>query len=176
MQYRITGLTLAAIGSAGLPAAAGAQTIDLTVTVPQLKVAEYHRPYVAIWLEKEGAAPRTLQVWYDFDGNSKEGAGTKWLRDMRQWWRVVGRGMSFPADGVTGATKGAGTHKLALVGGKGATPALTPGNYKLMVEAAREVGGREVVTVPFTWNGSKATTATAKGSAELGAVTISIKR
>jgi hypothetical protein len=176
MQYRITGLTLAVIGGAGLPGAAGAQTIDLSVTIPQMKVAEYHRPYVAVWLEKEGAAPRTLQVWYDFDGRSAEGAGTKWLRDMRQWWRVVGRGMSFPADGVTGATKAAGTHKIALVGGKGATPALTPGNYKLLVEAAREVGGREVVTVPFTWNGSKATTATAKGTSELGAVTISIKR
>ena len=175
MQYRITGLTLAAIG-AGLPGAAGAQTLDLSVTIPQMKVAEYHRPYVAVWLEKEGAAPRTLQVWYDFDGNSKEGAGTKWLRDMRQWWRVVGRGMSFPADGVTGATKAAGTHKVSLVAGKGALPALAPGNYKLMVEAAREVGGREVVTVPFTWNGSKATTATAKGASELGAVTVSIKR
>jgi hypothetical protein len=174
MQYRITGLTLAAIG-AGLPGAAGAQTLDLSVTIPQMKVAEYHRPYVAVWLEKEGAAPRTLQVWYDFDGNSKEGAGTKWLRDMRQWWRVVGRGMSFPADGVTGATKAAGTHKVSLVAGKGALPALAPGNYKLMVEAAREVGGREVVTVPFTWNG-KAATATAKGASELGAVTVSIKR
>jgi len=175
MQYRITGLTLAAIG-AGLPGGAGAQTLDLSVTIPQMKVAEYHRPYVAVWLEKEGAAPRTLQVWYDFDGRSAEGAGTKWLRDMRQWWRVVGRGMSFPADGVTGATKAAGTHKVSLVAGKGPLPALAPGNYKLMVEAAREVGGREVVTVPFTWNGSKATTATAKGASELGAVTVSIKR
>jgi hypothetical protein len=175
MHYRITGLTLVAIGSAGLPSAAGAQTLDLTVAIPQLKVAEYHRPYVAIWLEKEGAAPRTLQVWYDFDGNSKEGAGTKWLRDMRQWWRTVGRGMSFPADGVTGATKPAGSHKVSLVGGKGAMPNLTPGKYKLMVEAAREVGGREVVAVEFDWNG-KAVTASGKGTSELGAVTVSLKR
>jgi len=93
---------------------------------------------------------------------------------MRQWWRTVGRGISFPADGITGATRPAGSHKLTLVGGRGAMPNLTPGNYKLMVEAAREVGGREVVAVPFTWNGTRAT-GSAKGSSELGAVTVTVK-
>jgi hypothetical protein len=174
MHYRITGLTLT-IAGAGLPAAAQAQTLDLTVTIPQLRVAEYHRPYVAIWLEKDGASPRTLQVWYDYDGNSKEGAGTKWLRDIRQWWRAAGRGMTFPADAVTGATRPAGSHKLTLVGGRGAMPKLTPGNYRLMVEAAREVGGHEVVAVPFSWNGTTAR-GTAKGASELGTVTVALKR
>jgi len=103
-------------------------------------VAEYHRPYVAIWIEKQGATPRTLSVWYDYD--MKKGEGTKWLRDVRQWWRASGRTMSFPADGVTGATRAPGDNKIAFVAGKGPLGALSPGNYTLIVEAAREVGGQ----------------------------------
>ena len=44
----------------------------------------------------------------------------------------------------------------------------------LVVEAAREVGGHEAVRVPFTW-GKPGKPATAKGSAELGAVTVFVK-
>lgn len=174
MDFRITGVATAALGGAALfPAAAGAQTLDLTVTIPRLTVAEYHRPYVAIWLEKEGAAPRTLAVWYDVD--KAKGEGTKWLRDVRQWWRAAGRSMQFPANGVSGATRAPGPQKLRLTGGSGPMPVLSGGNYTLVVEAAREVGGREVVRIPFAWNGSSAT-ASAKGASELAAVSLTVKR
>lgn len=176
MDFRLTGLATAALGGVALfPAGAGAQTLDLSIEIPRLKVAEYHRPYVAIWLEKQGTAPRTIAVWYDFDLKGSEGAGTKWLRDMRQWWRTVGRTMSFPADGVTGATRAPGAHKVRFTGGKGPMPVLAGGNYTLVLEAAREVGGREVLRLPFAWNGRNAT-ASAKGSGELGAVTLNVKR
>lgn len=167
MQLRITGLTATAIG-AGLfaPGMAAAQTLDVTLTIPRLSVAEYHRPYVAIWIEKEGAPARTLSVWYDDDMKANE--GTKWLRDIRQWWRVSGRTMKFPAAGVTGATKAPGTHKLSL------RPQLAPGDYTLVVEAAREVGGRELVRLPFSL--PKGGTARAAGTSELGAVTLTVKR
>lgn len=151
---------------------AAAQTLDVSVTIPRLSVAEYHRPYVAIWLEKEGAAPRTIAVWYDHD--MKDNEGTKWLRDVRQWWRASGRSMRFPADGVTGATRAPGTHSQRFVAGRGGMPALTPGNYTLVVEAAREVGGRELLRLPFAW--PKGGTARAQGSAELGAVSLTIRR
>lgn len=167
MQLRITGLTVSAIG-AGLfaPGMAQAQTLDVSVTIPRLSVAEYHRPYVAIWLEKEGSPARTLAVWYDDDMKANE--GTKWLRDIRQWWRVSGRTMKFPAAGVSGATKAPGTHKVSF------KPKLAPGNYTLVVEASREVGGRELVRLPFSL--PKGGTARAQGSSELGAVTLTVKR
>jgi hypothetical protein len=175
MDIRLTGLTVAALGVGGLfPASAGAQTVELTVTIPKLSVAEYHRPYVAMWLEKEGVTPRTVAVWYDHD--MKDNEGVKWLRDVRQWWRASGRTLKFPADGITGATRAPGANKLTLVGGRGAMPALSPGNYTLVVEAAREVGGRELLRLPFAWNGSAPTSARAQGSAELGLVTLTIKR
>ena len=52
---------------------------------------------------------------------------------------------------------------------------LPPGEYKLVVEAAREVGGREVVTVPFKWPAAKAEQLSAKGSSELGEISVELK-
>ncbi|WP_298398337.1 DUF2271 domain-containing protein [Sphingobium sp.] len=166
-----SGATLSA--AATLAAPATAQTLDVTLTLPRLSVAEYHRPYVAIWIEKEGAPARTLSVLYDL--GKRNNAGTKWLRDVRSWWRVSGRSLSLPADGVSGATRAPGTHKLSFVSGKGGMPTLTPGKYTLVVEAAREVGGREVVRVPLTVTASGAK-GSATGSAELGAVAVNLSR
>jgi len=158
-------------GGAALAAIpASAQTINVNVTIPRLPVAEYHRPYVAIWLEKEDATPRTLSVWYDV-GKAK-GEGAKWLRDMRQWWRVSGRSMRFPADGVTGATRAPGEQKVAFTAGKGPLGQLGAGNYTLVVEAAREVGGRELLRLPFSWPPKPGSVVRAKDNSELGAVSL----
>lgn len=162
----LTGLPLAAVAT---PAAA--QSVELTVTIPRLTVAEYHRPYVAAWLEAPGKPARTLTVWYDDDMKANE--GTKWLRDVRQWWRASGRTMSFPADGVSGATRAPGANKVTLTGGRGGLAGITPGQYTLVVEAAREAGGREVVKLPFAWPPKPARAA---GTTELGAVSIAPKR
>ena len=43
----------------------------------------------------------------------------------------------------------------------------------LVVEAVREVGGRELLRVPFTW--PQASSGSAQGSTELGAITLTIK-
>lgn len=164
----LTGMALGATGAFVAPASA--QTMNVSIAIPRLTVAEYHRPYVAIWLEKEGAAARTLSVWYDYD--MRNGEGTKWLRDVRQWWRVSGRSMSFPADGVSGATRAPGDQKIAFAAGKGPLGTLSPGNYTLVVEAAREVGGRELVRLPFSWPPKPGAMVKAKGSTELGAISL----
>jgi hypothetical protein len=164
-----------AIGAGAAIGAAPAMAADLNVTVevPRLSVAEYHKPYVAIWIEAaDASAAGTLAVWYDAD--SKEDKGVKWLKDMRQWWRKAGREMTFPADGVSGATRAPGPQKVVFSGAKGALKSLKPGQYNLVVEAAREVGGHEAVRVPFVW-GKAGKAATAKGTAELGAVTVLVK-
>lgn len=174
-ELRVTGLTAAALGTGiAFAGPATAQTLDVTIDIPRLRVAEYHRPYVAVWLEKTGAPARTLSVWYDFDMRNNE--GTRWLRDMRQWWRTSGRSLRLPADGVSSATRAPGTHRLGFRAGHGAMPQLTPGNYVLYVEAAREVGGREVVRIPFTWPARGPVNAQAAGSSELGTVRLSIRR
>ncbi|WP_448142176.1 DUF2271 domain-containing protein [Stenotrophomonas bentonitica] len=152
-----------------------ATTLDINVEVPKLNVAEYHRPYVAVWLEgADQKVAANLAVWYQQTGNS-EGHGTKWLPDLRQWWRKSGRELKVPVDGVTGPTKPVGTHALSFTDKQPALKALAPGNYTLVVEAVREVGGRELVKIPFTWPATAPQSGKAQGSTELGLVTLSSK-
>lgn len=152
-----------------------AADLELSLEIPRLTVAEYHRPYVAVWIEtQDKAAVKTLAVWYDVKMKNQE--GEKWLKDMRQWWRKSGRELAMPVDGLSSPTRAPGTHQVRFDGAASLLKALAPGNYKLVVEAAREVGGRELVSLPFQWPAAKGPiTADAKGSSELGAVKLSLK-
>ena len=94
---------------------------------------------------------------------------------MRQWWRRTGRELTLPIDGVSGATRPSGEHILDFTAGQAPLPDLPAGNYKLLVEAAHEVGGREVVSVPFAWPPQAAASASANGESELGAVKVQLK-
>ena len=165
-------------GTAGLGAvltapavAADPKAMDVTINIPQLKVAEYHKPYVAIWVEKAGSAAKTVAVWYDHDMKANE--GTKWLRDVRQWWRASGRSMKFPANGITGATRGPGAQKISFT--RAQLGATAPGEYVLVIVAAREVGGRELLRIPFTWPAKAGAGGRAAGKTELGAVSVAFR-
>lgn len=151
-----------------------AADLSLTVKIPTQSVAEYHRPYAAIWIEREDhSVAAQLTTWYA-QKDSKEGAGSKWLPDLRQWWRRGGRALSMPVDGVSGATRPAGEYKLSFVDGQAPLGTLTAGNYTLVIEAAREVGGREVLRVPFSWPATESQHLTAHGKTELGDVSLDI--
>jgi hypothetical protein len=103
-----TTLTIALSGLLATPAYAA--TLDINVEIPKLNVAEYHRPYVAVWIEgADQKVAANLSVWYQQTSNS-EGHGTKWLPDLRQWWRKSGRSLKVPVDGVTGPSRSASTH------------------------------------------------------------------
>lgn len=163
-------LPAALSGLVCLPVAAA--DVNVKIEIPRLSVAEYHRPYVAVWLERpDQSVAATLAVWYDVKKKDKE--GEKWLKDLRQWWRRAGRDVHMPIDGVSGATRPAGEQQLAVSSDKLAQ--LPPGDYILMVEAAREVGGREVVKLPMQWPPKSAQTAKGKGETELGAITLDYK-
>jgi hypothetical protein len=158
-----------------LSAPAWSAELTLTVEIPKLDVAEYHRPYVAIWVESADQKDvADLAVWYQMR-DTAEGHGTKWLPDLRQWWRKSGRNLQVPVDGVTGPTRPAGLHALKFTDKQPQLSRLAPGNYTLVVEAVREVGGRELLKIPFAWPARKAATAKARGSSELGTVTLNAK-
>lgn len=157
-----------------LGAPAFAAGLGVNVEIPRLTVAEYHRPYVAVWVEREDqSVASTLAVWYEV--NNKNAEGAKWLKDMRQWWRRTGRELQMPIDGVTSPTRPAGKHQINVSEGSKALSALPAGAYKLVVEASREVGGRELVTIPFQWPVKKTERLLGQGSSELGAVTLELK-
>ena len=150
--------------------AAFAADLSLSVEIPQLPVAEYHRPYVAVWIEgADQSIAANLAVWYQLRGDH-----TKWLPDLRQWWRRGGRDLKVPVDGLTGATRPVGQHLLKFDAAQAPLAALKPGQYAVVVEAVREVGGREAVRIPFEWPIKAVKRETSKGSKELGAVALSL--
>ncbi|GGJ42244.1 DUF2271 domain-containing protein [Neoroseomonas lacus] len=166
-------LALLGLATAPVTAARAAPEMAVTVEVPQLSVAEYHRPYVAIWVERpDQQAAANLSVWYDAGMRNRE--GEKWLKDMRQWWRRTGRTLQMPVDGVTGATRAPGRHTLRFDATRTALSGLEPGQYNLVVEAAREVGGRELLRVPFQWPPTAPHSGVAQGENELGTITVQI--
>lgn len=164
--------------------AASAAEMNVAVELPKLQVAEYHRPYLAMWIEREDQSfVAHLSVWYQQKrgaggpGAGGEGGGeggTKWLNELRTWWRKNGREQTFPIDGVSGPTKPAGIQQVKFAGDKAPLASLAPGKYRLAVEAAREGGGREVVRVPFEWPAKSAQSLSGKGTSELGTVALNV--
>jgi len=172
-------LVMAALAAAAFASPLGAAELKVKLELPKLDVAEYHRPYVAVWIERDDASvAKNLAVWYQqprergAQGNGE--SGTKWLPDLRQWWRRSGRSLALPVDGVTGATRPVGVHELAFSDDKAPLQGLEAGSYNLVVEAVREVGGRELLKVPFQWPPKQAASAGAKGESELGAIALEL--
>jgi hypothetical protein len=168
---------LAALCLATLAPVLSAAELELSVEVPRIDVAEYHRPYVAAWIERaDRSVAAQLSVWYQLDRPMPPGAaprgesGTKWLPDLRQWWRRGGRALPMPVDGLSSATRPVGTHLLSFDGASPTLAALDDGAYRLVVEAVREEGGREQLTLDFDWPPSAAQLIDAQGRSELGAV------
>ncbi|HSH72427.1 MAG TPA: DUF2271 domain-containing protein [Methylophilaceae bacterium] len=150
-----------------------AAELSVKINVPQINASEYHRPYVAVWIERtDQSIAQNLALWYS-QKSGPEGAGNKWMKDLRQWWRKGGRDVQLPLDGITGATRPVGEHTISF--NDKALASLEKGEYRLVVEAAREKGGHELVRVPFNWPVAKAETQKAAGTQELGAVSVDIK-
>lgn len=79
-----------------------------------------------------------------------------------------------PVDGVTGATRPVGEHTLNFKGTSMPLATLAPGKYNIVIEAVREVGGRELLRLPFDWPGTQKQHATVQGKTELGTVTLDV--
>ena len=160
-----------------LPLASGwatAAELSVKFELPRLNVAEYHKPYVAMWIERaDQSVASNLAVLYDIKMKNRE--GEKWLKDLRSWWRKAGREASMPIDGVSGATRPPGAHTMKFDAARHGLDKLPAGDYTLVVEASRESGGREVVKLPFNWAGKGKVAASAAGKDELGAVSLQIQ-
>lgn len=133
--------------------------------IPELSVAEYRRPYAAIWISDEsGNAVRHLQLLGD----------KSWLRDLRWWWRKYGRTDDSLVDALAGATSKPGRYQLTWDGRDLHGKPVPQGNYELHMEVVREHGEREAVVLPFVLNG-QATSAATKGTREIGRVDLDIE-
>ena len=120
--------------------------IDLTL---KQQLGEYHPPYVASWIENSQGKPvRTLLLWRE---------QAKWLKDIRRWWRKVGKKDAELVDGITSATRIAGKYPLSFFAENDEKASLKKGKYTLFIEVVRENGGRAIIRQPFSLNGEKAT-------------------
>lgn len=100
--------------------------------------------------------------------------GARWMNGVREWWADSGHTLKFPVDGLTSASRPAGTYELTFESTDPKLAALPPGQYLLVVEAAREHGGDETVTIPFSWPLNPGQTGQASGKSELGAVELKV--
>lgn len=108
--------------------------VDFEFELPKIDTSMYARPYVAVWIEDEKRKPvKTIQLWVGKD---------EWLKDLRSWWRKVGRYDRELVDAVTSATRPAGKYRFVWDGTNDDGQRLEQGNYTLHVEVVREHGGR----------------------------------
>lgn len=135
------------------PALAGG--LEFEVTLPQPEASPAYRPYLAAWIEEPGSKDirGTVAVWYDT--RLRDNLGRGFLRDLRSWWRAEGEKLDLPADGLSGPTRGPGTHKVEVSPTNAALTGLVAGDYILAVEVSREDGGRETLRAPFSWGGAE---------------------
>ncbi|MBB1292340.1 DUF2271 domain-containing protein [Pseudoalteromonas sp. SR44-5] len=122
---------------------ANAAELEIELTLPDLDVQPYHRPYVAVWLETpERKHVTTVALWVE---------KAEWFKDLRQWWRKAGKSDA-NFDGVTGATKRPGTYTINWNGTDLDGKAVAAGKYLLNLEVVREEGGRDYTRVELDLN------------------------
>lgn len=154
-------LLVAAVSAALISSSVQAAELQIDVTIPQVTQGEAHWPYVAVWIETPQEQPvRLVEIWRQ---------KPDWLKDLRRFWRKTGRSDKALVDARTGATKGPGAYRLVWNGQDNQGADVAPGTYVLVVEAARENGGRNMVKQAFEWNGETVDFTIPAGS-ELGAI------
>lgn len=135
-----------------------AKQVHVEFELPEFDVADYRKPYVAIWSESK-KEKETYLLWH-----LKRKKEDKWLVDIRRWWRKQGRYGETP-DGVTGATKGPGVYKESFEVNQ-------TGPFTLFIEVVREDGGRSLLKQKIDFSKSNKNSFEIAPSKELGAVTI----
>ncbi|MGF1761495.1 DUF2271 domain-containing protein [Photobacterium sagamiensis] len=108
--------------------------IEVEFELPTIETTMYARPYVAVWIEDTKRKPiRTIELWVGKD---------EWLKDLRSWWRKVGRYDRELVDAVTSATRPAGEYRFVWDGLDENGNRVEQGDYTFYAEVVREHGGR----------------------------------
>lgn len=159
-------VSLALVLMSGLVLPATASELEIALQLPKISEGQYHRPYVAVWVEDSNEkSVRLIEIWRE---------KPDWIKDLRRFWRKTGRADQPLVDARTGATKGPGQYRLRWDGKDDQGVAVPNGEYQLVIEAAREHGGRQLVKQKFNWDGTAVAVSVAAGN-EIGQVQLSRK-
>ncbi|PUA30507.1 MAG: hypothetical protein B0W54_08480 [Cellvibrio sp. 79] len=132
--------------------------------IPNQSVAEYRKPYLALWISDSTAKPvKHLRLLGD---------NSRWLRELKLWWRRQGRLDDGLVDAISGATEKPASYHLEWDGRDDFGNPLAQGSYEFHIEVAREHGDHELVSIPFTLSDQRFQVQ-AKGKTELGKVSLS---
>lgn len=178
--------------AATLPA--NAADLALKLQLPEITTGQYVRPYVAIWLEKaDGTFVKNLALWHEVKDKRGNPVSTdKYLKNLRSWWSKSGASADMKFDSISSATRPAGEHEVVFTPGKAPLENLVPGKYQLMIEVAREVKAPKSAdpsapkakkvdvaeaapALSFDWPAKQVVTSEARGKAEIGAMSLTVK-
>lgn len=150
---------------AGSGQATAPEQLVIDYQVPALESERYHAPYLALWIAREDGSPvRQLLVL---------GERSRYLQDLPQWWRRYGRDDLPAIQGIARPTRMPGRYSVAWDGRDDLGQALTPGVYRLQVEAARQGGGHEFLSVPVDTGQRTGVPVRAQGRSEIGTLQVS---
>ena len=144
-----------------------AYELTVNVEIPQTQGFGARRPYVAVWIEDKDRFPvRTLAVLFQ---------KARWLDELRAWYRddrlrAMSEGTEI-LNSVTSATRSPGKYTFKWDGKDNSGKLVKEGRYTVLVEAAREHGGNNVVRREIDFSGESSQAQLPPGG-ELGAVTL----
>jgi thiamine biosynthesis lipoprotein len=142
-----------------------AYELTVALEIPQTQGFGARRPYVAVWIEDKDRFPvRTLTVMFE---------KSRWLNELRAWYRddrlrALSEGTEI-LNSITSATRSPGKYTFRWDGKDNAGRPVKEGRYTVLVEAAREHGGYNLVKREMSFAGEPAQ-AQAPPEGELGAV------
>lgn len=140
---------------------AWATPLVIDYEIPVQASERYRRPYLALWIATPDGSPvRQLLVLGD---------RSRYLRELPQWWRHYGRDDEAAVHGIARPTRLPGHYSLVWDGRDDLGRPRAPGEYRIEVEAAREHGGRQRLSIPFT-NGSDGATHAPRAGDEIGRI------
>ncbi|PYP76601.1 MAG: DUF2271 domain-containing protein [Gemmatimonadetes bacterium] len=135
----------------------------------------YHRPYVAVWVEDAGGRPvRTLSLWVNTSGR-----GPRYIRELRRWFSMdrdqEDAGGPDIISTVSSATRLPGQYTVTWNGRDDRGSVVDQGNYRVVIEAAREHGSYQLMQQDLTLT-TKPVAADLAGNEEIGRVRVEYRR
>lgn len=146
---------LTAFGRVAAPAVVGPKWDDnfelaVDFDVAQQNGGRYHRPYVAVWVEDSAGSPvRTLMLWVNTNGR-----GPRYIHELRRWFSAERQAMQQGSPDlvatISSATRLPGKYNVAWNGRDDRGRVVEQGNYRLLIEAAREHGSYQLMQQDLT--------------------------
>ncbi|GAA6153617.1 hypothetical protein NBRC116587_30390 [Pseudoteredinibacter isoporae] len=122
-------------------AARNLASANIRFALPKIRSGNYRKPYVALWIEDE---QRNVVKNLLLLGDSE-----RWMSENSVWWRRQGRKTPALLDVMARPTRRSGEYQLQWSGRNDFGKSVATGQYQLIIEAAREHGGHEKISIPF---------------------------